>query len=262
MNAARAFLLWSARRYGVFAILFGAWIIASSYLKSKGAPAYILPLPTAVASELGKAVREGILPTYVADSIAHLLVASISGLVVGVIFGVLIGLNRWVGRFFYPLLNFFQSLGGIAVAPLIVVWFGRSLTGLIVAVNYTVFFPVTFNTLTGVTTVPPVYVNAVRTLGGNQFQVVRDVILPGAMPNILLGMRLAVAYGWRSLIAVEMLFALDGLGFMVFDAQQFLDTPKILLAMIVLGVLVLLIDELVIKPVESLTIKRWGMVHR
>lgn len=251
-----------AKRYGAFGLILIGWAAAAQYLAATGTPAWVLPSPITVFAEFGHSISNGILPTDLDASLVHLALAGSIGLVAGAVVGVLIGLNRWIARFFYPLLNFFQSLGGIALAPLMMIWFGFSTAALVVVVDYTVFFPIAFNTLTGVRTVPPVYVNAARTMGANRFEVVRDVLLPGALPSILLGVRLALAYGWRALIAVEMLFALDGLGSMIFSAQQYLNTPQILLGMFVLGVMWLIISETVLRPIEDLTIGRWGMVHR
>ncbi len=248
-------------RYGVFAVVIGIWALLSYYLKASHAPDYVLPSPWAVLQSFGRSVRQGILPTYLAASLTHLFLAGVIGVVVGVGAGILMGINRWTARFFYPLLNFFQAISAIALIPMIIVWFGFTTLGLVVAVNYAILFPVVFNTLTGVRTVPRIYINAARTLGAGRLRVVRDVIIPGALPNILLGIRLGLTYGWRALIAAEMLFAINGLGFMVFDAQQFLDTPLIILGMIVLGVLWVFIDQMILSPLEALTIRRWGMVR-
>lgn len=258
----RAILLTLAKRFGGFAVLIGIWSLISWYLGRIHQPSWVLPQPGRVLGQTAGAISTGVLPTYTADSVQHLLLAGTTGLIVGVAVGVLIGLNPIAAKLLYPLINFFQSLGGIAVAPLIIVWFGFSTTGLVVAINYSIFFPIVFSTLTGVTTVPRVYVNAARTMGASQLQVIRDVIIPGAMPNILLGARLAFAYGWRAVIGIEMLFSISGLGFWIFDAQQFLDTTTIIYGMICLGVVWILFDEMVLKPIEALTIRKWGMVHR
>jgi NitT/TauT family transport system permease protein/taurine transport system permease protein len=82
------------------------------------------------------------------------------------------------------------------------------------------------------------------------------------MPNILLGVKLALAYGWRSVVAVEMLFAINGLGYMIFQAQQSIGTAQIISGMIILGVIWILFEKLLVDPVEDLTIRRWGMVNR
>jgi taurine transport system permease protein len=238
------------------------WDLIAIYLRHRGTPSIVLPTPLTVLRGFLTSVGDGVLPAYVADSLTHLFEAGVTGLAIGVAVGLVLGLNRRIARVCYPLLNFFQSLGGVAVTPLIIVWFGFSFMGLIVAVNYTIFFPVVFNTMTGVSTVPKVYVDAMRTMGASRLQIVRDVILPGAMPNIILGARLAFAFGWRALIIVEMLFSINGIGFMIFDAQQYLDTSSMIFGMITLGVLWIIVDELILKPFESLTIRRWGLVQR
>ena len=160
------------------------------------------------------------------------------------------------------MLNFFQSVSGIAWLPLMLIWFGFGERTILVAVNYTVLFPVIFNALLGVRSVPPIYVNALRTLGASRWRIVRDVLVPGALPNIAMGVRLGLAYGWRALIAAEMLVGANGLGFMIFNAQAFHLTARIMLGMGIIGVLWLALDYFLLRPLEEATIARWGMVQR
>jgi len=181
---------------------------------------------------------------------------------VGVPAGLLLGMSRRAAEFFYPLLNFFQSVSGIAWLPLMLVWFGFGERTILVAVNYTVLFPVIFNALLGVKSVPRIYVDALRTLGASRWRIVRDVVLPGALPNIVTGLRLGLAYGWRALIAAEMLVGAHGLGFMIFSAQNFHLTARIMLGMAIIGGLWVLLDYFVLRPLEEATIARWGLVQR
>jgi len=243
----------------VLAGFFGAWSLMAATLP---VPAYFLPPPTAVVSAFGELVRKGILPTYVAESLRRILTAAVLGLVVGVPAGLLLGMSRRVADFFYPLLNFFQSVSGIAWLPLFLVWFGFSERTILVAVNYTLLFPVIFNALLGVRGVPPLYVNALRTLGASRWRIVRDVVLPGALPSIATGLRLGLAYGWRALIAAEMLVGANGLGFMIFSAQSFHLTARIMLGMSLIGGLWLVLDYFLLRPLEEATIARWGLIQR
>ena len=135
-------------------------------------------------------------------------------------------------------------------------------SSIIAAINYTVIFPVAFNTLVGVRTVPRIFRNAVLTLGGGRWRIIRDVLVPGALPNIVTGVRLGIAYGWRALIAAEIVVGANGLGFMIFDAQALGITSRIVLGMIVIGTLWLIIDQLLLRPIEQATIQRWGLVRR
>ncbi|MBI4607703.1 MAG: ABC transporter permease [Candidatus Rokubacteria bacterium] len=243
----------------VLAATTGAWGVAAATLPL---PDYYLPAPTAVLAALGDLVAKGILPTYVVASLRRIVLAAALGLAVGVPVGLILGMSRRVADFFYPLLNFFQSVSGIAWLPLMLVWFGFGERTILVAVNYTVFFPVVFNALLGVRSVPRLYVNALRTLGASRWRIVRDVLLPGALPSIATGMRLGLAYGWRALIAAEMLVGAHGLGFMIFNAQNFHLTARIMLGMGIIGMLWLVLDYFLLRPLEEATIARWGLVQR
>jgi NitT/TauT family transport system permease protein/taurine transport system permease protein len=225
-------------------------------------PDYFLPPPTAVLVAFGDLVVKGILPVYVGESLRRIFLAALLGLAVGVPLGLLLGISRRAADFTYPLLNFFQSVSGIAWLPLILVWFGFGERTILVAVNYTVLFPVIFNALLGVRSVPRIYVNALRTLGASRWRIVRDVLVPGALPNIATGMRLGLAYGWRALIAAEMLVGANGLGFMIFNAQAFHLTARIMLGMGIIGALWVVVDYFFLRPLEEATIARWGLVHR
>lgn len=251
-------LVWrTVRFFGSFVLLFIVWLIAAQLVD----PVYV-PAPTQTLEDFVDLMVKGILPTYVVDSLRHLLIASAIGISIGVPLGLLIGINRYAASFFYPLLNFFQSLSGIAWLPMITIWFGFNENAIIAAINYTVIFPVAFNTLVGVRTVPRIFSNAVRTLGGDRWRIVRDVLVPGALPNIVTGVRLGIAYGWRALIASEIVIGANGLGFMIFDAQAFGITSRIVLGMLVIGVLWLIVDQLLLHPIEETTIQRWGLVRR
>jgi NitT/TauT family transport system permease protein/taurine transport system permease protein len=235
------------------------WAAAAAVLPL---PEYYLPPPTAVMAAFVELAAKGILPVYVGESLRRILLAAVFGLLVGVPLGVLLGMSRRVADFFYPILNFFQSVSGVAWLPLMLVWFGFGERTILVAVNYTVLFPLVFNALLGVRGVPPLYVNALRTLGASRWRIVTDVVLPGALPSIATGLRLGLAYGWRALIAAEMLVGAHGLGFMIFNAQNFHQTARIMLGMGLIGALWLLLDYFLLRPLEQATIARWGLVQR
>jgi NitT/TauT family transport system permease protein/taurine transport system permease protein len=243
----------------VLAGALGAWSVAAATLP---VPDYFLPPPSAVLTAAADLVTKGILPVYVAESLRRILLAAVLGLLVGVPAGLVLGLSRRVADFFYPLLNFFQSVSGIAWLPLMLVWFGFGERTILIAVNYTVLFPVIFNVLLGVRSVPRIYVSALRTLGASRWRIVRDVLIPGALPSIATGMRLGLAFGWRALIAAEMLVGANGLGFMIFNAQNFHLTARIMLGMAIIGLLWLLLDYFVLRPLEQATFARWGLVQR
>jgi taurine transport system permease protein len=255
VSRAETLATWTA----LLAAFVGAWSLAAATLP---VPAYYLPPPSAVLAAFGDLVAKGILPIYVAASLRRILSAGVLAAVVGVPLGLLLGMSRRVADFVHPLLNFFQSVSGVAWLPLLLVWFGFGERTILVAVNYTVLFPVVFNALLGVRSVPRIYVDALRTLGAPRWRIVRDVVLPGALPNIATGMRLGLAYGWRALIAAEMLVGAHGLGYMIFSAQSFHLTARIILGMAIIGALWVILDYFVLRPIEQATIARWGLVQR
>jgi len=225
-------------------------------------PDYFLPSPLALLAAFRDLTLKGMLPAYVFSSVRRLLLAAILGLGVGIPVGLAVGMSRRLSEFCYPILNFFQSLSGIAWLPMMIVWFGFSERTILIAINYTVLFPIIFNTLLGVRAVPRIYASALRTLGASRWRIARDVLVPGALPSIATGVRLGMAYGWRALIAAEMLVGANGLGFMIFNAQQFNLTARIMVGMGLIGVLWLLVDYYLLRPMEALTIERWGLVQR
>ncbi len=236
-----------------------AWSVAAATLP---VPDYFLPPPSAVLSAFVGLMAKGMLPTYIGESLRRILLAALLGLFVGVPIGLTLGISRRIADFAYPVLNFFQSVSGIAWLPLMLVWFGFGERTILIAVNYTVLFPVIFNALLGVRSVPQIYVNALRTLGASRWRIVRDVLVPGALPNIAMGVRLGLAYGWRALIAAEMLVGANGLGFLIFNAQAFHLTARIMLGMGIIGALWVILDYFLLRPLEEVTIARWGMVQR
>lgn len=241
-----------------FALLLAIWTLGSILAP---VPEYALPTPRAVFEAFEEAMAKGTLFPYVRGSVVHLAVACVIGLAVAIPFGFAIGSNRVMARLFYPLFNFVQSLPGIAWLPLLIVWFGFSDMTIVTVVAYSVVFPATFSTIAGVRTIPQVYKRAVLTLGGSARHLIFHVVVPGALASTVTGMRLGIAFGWRALIAAEMIVAANGLGLMIFESQQHLVTERIILGMILIGLLWTVIDQMLLRPLERATVDRW-QVHR
>jgi NitT/TauT family transport system permease protein/taurine transport system permease protein len=162
----------------------------------------------------------------------------------------------------WPALLFFQAIGDIAWLPILLIWFGFGLTTVTFVIVYTVLFPVVLNTVLGVLSVPIVMHRAAQSLGASHLRIVWEVVLPGAMPNIITGVRNGLGYGWRALIAAEMIVGTSGIGFLMFDARRAGSVVEILLGMIVLGLLWYVVDDWVLVPIERVTVQRWGLVTR
>lgn len=225
-------------------------------------PDRYLPAPWSVVGSSADLVWKGILPNYLGQTLWRLVAGSLLGILIGIPLGILLGLNRTVSEMCYPILNFFQSISGIALLPIVMIWWGTTEKTVFAVTLYTCFFPIAFNVLTGVRSIPRIYVNALRTLGASRLRVVFDVLLPGAMPSIATGTRLSIGYAWRAVIAGEMLAGRRGLGWMIFSAQQADQTAQVVLGMALVGILWIVLDRYVLRPIESDTIQRWGLVQR
>lgn len=225
-------------------------------------PRVFFPGPADVVRSFVSLVYKGILPAYLQDSVVRLAAGAAVGMALGIPLGLLIGTSRRARQALWPVLLFFQAIGDIAWLPILLIWFGFGLGTMTFVIVYTVLFPVVLNTVLGVESVPRDLIRAARSLGASPLRVLTEVIVPGALPNIITGLRNGLGYGWRALIAAEMIIGTSGIGFLMFDARRAGSVVEIFLGMIVLGVLWYLVDAWILAPIERATGQRWGLVTR
>ena len=241
-----------------FVLLVALWALV---VEMEVYPRAFFPGPADVLRALAGLTYKGILPAYLQDSVARLAVGVATGTLVGIPLGVLVGLHPLSYRFFWPLLIFFQAIGDIAWLPILLIWFGFTLTTMTFVIVYTVVFPIIFNTALGVRTVPVDVIRAAQCLGASHARILWEVLLPGALPNIITGLRTGLGYGWRALIAAEIIVGTSGIGFMMFDARRSGSVVEMILGMILLGLLWYAVDAGVLRPAERFTVERWGLVR-
>jgi len=225
-------------------------------------PRVFLPGPLDVVRSFGDLVYKGILPEYLQDSMVRLGVGAFCGIALGIPLGILVGLSQWAHKALWPLLLFFQAIGDIAWLPILVIWFGYGLVTMTFVIVYTVIFPVVLNTVLGVRSIPINMHRAALSLGASRLHILWEVVLPGALPNIVTGLRNGLGYGWRALIAAEIIVGTSGIGFLMFDARRAGSVVEILLGMIILGILWYIVDSWILAPIERATGERWGLVTR
>lgn len=225
-------------------------------------PPVFFPGPLEVARSFGNLVYKGILPDYLEDSVIRLAFGAVAGMALGIPLGVLAGCSRLAHRLCWPVLLFFQAIGDIAWLPILLIWFGFGLATMTFVIVYTVLFPVVLNTVLGVRSVPLELTRAAQSLGASRLRILLEVVVPGALPSIVTGLRNGLGYGWRALIAAEMIVGTSGIGFLMFDARRAGQVTEILLGMIVLGLLWYFVDGWLLVPLERATVQRWGLVAR
>jgi NitT/TauT family transport system permease protein/taurine transport system permease protein len=218
--------------------------------------------PDVVVVRALELIRKGILPDYLADSCLRLLTGGLLGLAIGIPAGYLIGLSAPVRRFFWPPLVFFQAVADIAWLPLLIIWFGFSLTSVNFVIVYAVLFPLVVSIVAGIDGIPEDLVRAARSLGASRARILFEVIIPGSLAAAASGIRTGLGYGWRALIAAEIIVGTSGIGFMMFDARRAGQITEVLLGMIILGALWYLVDALILARLERETVERWGLVRK
>ncbi len=200
--------------------------------------------------------------THVLSSLGRVILAAVVGLPAGIALGILAGMNRPISKFLEPVGVFANSISGIAWIPLAIVWFGVGwVTTLFIMLN-TIFWLMFFNSMLGVRSIAKVYEDSILTMGGSRWDVIRQVYLPGAMPSIITGMRMSMGFGWRALIAAEMIGGDSGLGFMIFTSAAEFKIEEVFLGVIIMALIFMATDRYLLVPLEKWTVERWGLVWK
>jgi NitT/TauT family transport system permease protein/taurine transport system permease protein len=248
---------WALVPAAPFLIVLAAWTLASAVLQPSKAT---LPPVQDVVAAIGELALSGQLAKNVMASLERLVLGATIGIVTGVIGGFLVGLNRKAAEMLNPLVVFFNAISGIVWLPLMITWLGIGTALAVFIIWNTVFFIVFQNTALGVQLVPQVLEQGVRALGGSRFETIRSVTLPGALPYILTGMRTGLGFGWRALIAAELVGASSGLGTMIFDAAEYHRSDIIIAGCLIIGTIAVAMDRWILLPIERRTVQRWGLV--
>ncbi|MFC9503908.1 ABC transporter permease [Streptomyces sp. NPDC057002] len=169
------------------------------------------------------------------------------GIAAGVVFGLLMGTVGWVRSLFEPWITFLRTLPPLAYFSLLIIWLGINEEPKVTLLAVAAFPPVAVSTTTAVAAVPKSLIEAARALGASRWDVVRDVVVPSALPETLTGVRLAVGVAYSSLVAAELVNGLPGIGGMVKDAANYNNTPVVLVGIIAIGISGLVIDGLLLR---------------
>ncbi len=224
-------------------------------------PPRLFPPLEDVAATFVHLTVTGILPHHVLDTLIRLVAGFALAALTGVAIGIAMGRSRLAEDLALPLVSIGAPIPGIAYAPLFLLWFGLGNASAVLLVGFVSAFPIVFNTWTGVKAVKEIWVRSAQAMGADQRRLFVKVILPGALPYILTGLRLGLAQAWRILVGIEMLAAVPwGLGWLIFGAREFLATDVMLSGIVVIAILGLALEKLVFARLEQFTVVRWGMM--
>lgn len=210
------------------------------------------PSPGQVVTTFLALTRSGDLPLSLAQSVGRVLAGFLVALVMGIALGVLMGTSRAVRLALEPIVESFRPVAPMALLPVVILWFGTGTPAALTIVGYAAFFPLLLNTVHGVARVDRKLIQAAMTMGVPRSRIVARVILPAALPSVLLGARLAMGVAWTAIIAAELAVGAKsgggssgGIGSMMFVFYAYsIDLNGIVVCMIMVGIVALLIDRL------------------
>ncbi|EPH0461569.1 taurine ABC transporter permease TauC [Klebsiella quasipneumoniae] len=219
------------------------WAVAALQLISP----LFLPPPGQVLQKLitisgPQGFMDATLWQHLAASLTRIVIALLAAVLIGVPVGIAMGLNSTVRGILDPLIELYRPVPPLAYLPLMVIWFGIGETSKILLIYLAIFAPVAMSALAGVKSAQQVRIRAARSLGASRAQVLWLVILPGALPEILTGLRIGLGVGWSTLVAAELIAATRGLGFMVQSAGEFLATDVVLAGIAVIAIIAFLLE--------------------
>jgi taurine transport system permease protein len=237
------------------------WWVATHYGWIKD---LFLPAPEKIFSSFGEAWKGEIqggkpLSEHFWWSLYRVFAAFFFAVITAVPVGIAMGVSRIARGVFDPPIEFYRPLPPLAYLPLIIIWFGIDETAKIVLIYLACFAPLAMAARAGVRSVTIEQINAAYSMGASKWQVIFHVIIPAAMPEILTGMRIAIGFGWTTLVAAEMVAATAGLGQMVLNASNFLRTDVVIMGILVIGGVAYAFD-LLMRYVERLVVPWKGKV--
>jgi taurine transport system permease protein len=238
----------------------GLWWLASHF---RWLPPLFLPTPETVVARLYESALGRLADAPLAEnfswSMFRVFSAFLAACLTAIPIGVAMGVSRVARGIFDPPIEFYRPLPPLAYLPLIVIWFGIDELSKVLLIYLACFAPLAMSARAGVRSVSQEQIHAAYSMGASKWQVIRYVVVPAAMPEILTSMRIAIGFGWTTLVAAEMVAATRGLGQMVLNASNFLRTDIVIMGIIVIGVVAYLFD-LLMRYVEKLVVPWKGKV--
>ncbi|MEA3235916.1 taurine ABC transporter permease TauC [Pseudomonas mosselii] len=218
-------------------LLLGWWLVtAAGWIEP-----LFLPSPADILAKGWTLLTQGYMDAslwqHLGASLGRIGLALVAATLTAIPVGLAIGYNRVARGILDPLIEFYRPIPPLAYLPLIVIWCGIGELSKVLLIYLAIFAPIAIATATGVRTVDPAKLRAAQSLGATRAQLIRHVILPSALPDILTGIRIGLGVGWSTLVAAELIAATSGLGFMVQSAAQFLVTDVVVLGILLIALI-------------------------
>ncbi|MBN2062691.1 MAG: ABC transporter permease [Deltaproteobacteria bacterium] len=218
---------------------------------------FLFPPFSAVLIEFYHLTTSGVLGKNFLSSLMRVLIGLLSGSTAGIAVGVIMGWRNIIHKTLNPIISLLYPIPALGWLPLLMLWIGINEMLPITIIFICSFFPVVYNTATGIKNVDKKYVQVAETLGASQIRILFRVIIPLALPNIFTGLRLEAGMAWRVLVAAEMIAIPTGIGALIMRAESLVRVDIILVCLIVLSIMCLLFEK-AISFMERHFVGKWG----
>jgi NitT/TauT family transport system permease protein len=237
----------------VFAAALAAWNYAVVYTHST-----VFPTPRAVVMGVQELVHKGLLVGYIVDSLRRVAIGFLIAAALGIPLGLALGWYPAAARVVNPTIQILRPISPIAWIPLSIVWFGIGDAAAIYLIFFGSFFPIVVAAMDGARNVPSIYRRAGRNFGLTNMQLLKRIVFPGALPQIVIGLRISLGIAWVVVVAAEMIAVDSGLGYLVIDSRNSGKRYDLVVAaMIMIGLIGLGLD-FGFRRFEQLKSVRWG----
>jgi NitT/TauT family transport system permease protein len=225
-------------------------------------PPVLMPPLSKIGGTLWTNLLDGTLIAHAGATMYRVLIGMGLAVIVALPLGILMGRFKPIENFFLPLASALMPIPSLAWVPVFILWFGLGNMVAILIVLYAALFPMLLNAWAGVRAVNPLWLRAAGAMGADEQALFWKVIVPGASPFIITGLRQAFLRAWIAVIGAEFLAASDwGLGWVIFDAKEFLNADLMMASLAVIGAIGFAFERLVFGTLERTTVQRWGMVR-
>jgi NitT/TauT family transport system permease protein len=248
-------------RRGALSLLAAAAVYEIMARSGHFPPALVPTLPT-VFHTLVTMLLDGTMIGHAASTMYRMMFGFSLAVAVGLPLGILMGRYRAAENFFLPLASALMPIPSLAWVPVFILWFGIGNTVAILIVFYAATFPMMINAWSGVRAVNQLWLRAAGAMGANEHALFWKVILPGASPFIITGLRQAFLRAWIAVVGAELIATSDwGLGWVIYDAKEFLNADVMLASLFVIGCIGFVFERVVFGGLERATVIRWGMMR-
>jgi NitT/TauT family transport system permease protein len=224
------------------AALIGLWELAVAYFDW---PAFLVPAPSRIARALYQGIETHVYATHLYTTLGETLLGFVLGCALAFASGSVIAMSRTVEYYLYPLVVMFQAMPKVALAPIIVVWFGLGISSKVVSAALVAFFPLMVNTIVGLRSADEDRVNLLRSLAASRWQIFRMLQLPSALPYLFAGLEVAMIFALIGAIVAELIGAEKGLGMLMQSLSFNMDTAGQFSILFIFAILGLVLNGLI-----------------